>query len=270
MDNQTLSKKPQYGYGFIYCYTSPSGKKYIGQTRTTLKHRAGVNGKHYQGCSAFHRAIEKYGWENFQVEILEEVPLDVIDETEINYILDYNTVDPKFGYNIMQERCKYMATLRHIPVYSYDEFTGKFLESYSSISEAERAMNVHAGSIRRALNQLNHHVKQKTWMTEKFDQIEVVPKNVQATSKKVYMYDSKTGEYLQEFGSLRAAAKETAIPRSYITTSATTENIFSKYPRLFRFYKVECLSLESSTTNSSEKSCEMESLSMNKESEDIV
>ena len=152
MDDQILSKKPQYGYGFIYCYTSPNGKKYIGQTRTTLKQRASIEGKHYQGCSAFYNAIKKYGWKNFQVEILEEVPLDVIDEAEVNYILDYNTTDPKFGYNLMQERCKYMATLRHIPVYSYDEFTGKFLESYSSIAEAERAMNVHAGSIRRALN----------------------------------------------------------------------------------------------------------------------
>lgn len=261
MDDQTLSKKPQYGYGFIYCYTSPSGKKYIGQTRTTLKQRAGVNGKSYQGCSAFNNAIKKYGWENFQVEILEEVPLDVIDETEVNYILDYNTVDPKFGYNIMQERCKYMATLRHVPVYSYDEFTGEFLESYSSIADAERAMNVHAGSIRRTLNQLNHHVKQRVWMTEKFERVEVVPKNVQATSKKVYMYDGKTGQYLQEFDSLRAAARDTTIPRSYIATSATEERTWGKYPRLFRFYKVDCLSLESSTTNSSEKSRQMESLS---------
>lgn len=270
MDNQILSKKPRYGYGFIYCYTSPSGKKYIGQTRTTLKHRAGANGKSYQGCSAFNNAIKKYGWENFQAEILEEVPLDVIDETEINYILDYDTINPNFGYNIVQERCKYMATLRHIPVYSYDEFTGEFLESYSSIAEAERAMNVHAGSIRRTLNQLNHHVKQRVWMTEKFEQIKVIPKNVQATSKKVYMYDSKTGQYLQEFDSLRAAAKDTMLPRSYITTSATEENIISKYPRLFRFYKVDVLSLKSSTTNSNEKSREMESLSTNKESEDIV
>lgn len=261
MDDQTLSKKPQYGYGFIYCYTSPSGKKYIGQTRTTLKHRAGVNGKSYQGCSAFNNAIKKYGWENFQVEILEEVPLDVIDETEVNYILDYNTVDPKFGYNIMQERCKYMATLRHVPVYSYDEFTGEFLEGYSSIADAERAMNVHAGSIRRTLNQLNHHVKQRVWMTEKFERVKVVPKNVQATSKKVYMYDGKTGQYLQEFDSLRAAARDTTIPRSYIATSATEERTWGRYPRLFRFYKVDCLSLESSTTNSSEKSRETESLS---------
>ena len=79
--------------------------------------------------------------------------------------------------------------------------------------------------------------------------------------KKVYMYDGKTGQYLQEFDSLRAAARDTAIPRSYIATSATEEKTWGKYPRLFRFYKVDCLSLESSTTNSSEKSREMESLS---------
>ena len=50
MDNQKLSIKPRNGYGFVYKYTSPSGKIYIGKTKTTLKERAKNNAKGYKGC----------------------------------------------------------------------------------------------------------------------------------------------------------------------------------------------------------------------------
>ena len=153
-----------------------------------------------------------------------------------------------------------MASLRRIPIYSYDGETGIFLKRYNSISEAEREMEVHNGSIRRILNELNHHVRGKVWMTEQFEKVEVVKNNVQATSQQVYMYDSKTGQYLQEFESLRAAARATEIPRYYITKCAREETYKSKYPYLFRSFKVDKLSLESSTTKCSKKSCETEDL----------
>ena len=40
--------------GYIYCHISPSGKKYIGQTTTSLEHRFN-NGKNY-----IPRLIKKY------------------------------------------------------------------------------------------------------------------------------------------------------------------------------------------------------------------
>lgn len=249
MDNQTLSIKPRSGYGFVYCYTSPSGKKYIGQTRTTLKERAKLNAKGYMGCTAFYNAIQKYGWENFSVEILEEVPLDVLNETEINYILDYDTINPKKGYNIMQERYEYLASLRRVPVYSYDGETGVFIKRYNSISEAEREMEVHNGSIRRILNELNHHVRGKVWMTEQFEKVEVVKNNIQATSQKVYMYDKATGAFLQEFSSLREAARETGHDRNCLRNQIETQNTARvKIKHLFRNFKVDNLYDESSTT----------------------
>ena len=65
MDNQKLSIKPHNGYGFVYKYTSPSGKIYIGKTKTTLKERAKNNGNGYLNCTIFFRAIQKYGFEKF-------------------------------------------------------------------------------------------------------------------------------------------------------------------------------------------------------------
>ena len=58
------------GY-FVYCHTSPSGKKYIGITcqRPTKRWN---NGRGYIENRYFYRAILKYGWENIDHKILYE------------------------------------------------------------------------------------------------------------------------------------------------------------------------------------------------------
>ena len=98
MDNQQPSvnnplcyRKPKAGYGFIYKYTSPSGKNYIGQTITTLARRASniISGNGYKKCPLFWKAIEKYGWTNFQVDILAEAPIPQLDSLEIEYIKQF-------------------------------------------------------------------------------------------------------------------------------------------------------------------------------------
>lgn len=68
--------------GIIYCFISPSGKYYIGQTKRTLKSRVAEHiscakcGKH----TAFHRAIKKYGIQNFKLEKLCEIKATRIEE----------------------------------------------------------------------------------------------------------------------------------------------------------------------------------------------
>ena len=89
--------------GIIYCYTSPSGKKYIGQT--TDKDR---KSKHLYLCKKgvdipFYRAIRKYGIENFKYEILYSIDdtlenvKNKLNEKEEYYIRKFNTY--KNGYN---------------------------------------------------------------------------------------------------------------------------------------------------------------------------
>ncbi|MDD4242774.1 MAG: GIY-YIG nuclease family protein [Bacilli bacterium] len=83
----------------IYKYTSPSGKSYIGQT-CDLKRRENSH-KCSTGCSSFARAKEKYGFENFIREILEEgLTLEEANERESYWIAEHNTLVPN-GYNLM-------------------------------------------------------------------------------------------------------------------------------------------------------------------------
>ena len=90
-----FTTNPKEGYGYIYKYTSPSGKNYIGQTKYSLEKRSQKNGIGYKKCRAFYTAIQKYGFENFRWEILEECVLEDLDKKEAYYISLYNTLGPR-------------------------------------------------------------------------------------------------------------------------------------------------------------------------------
>jgi len=85
----------------VYKYTSPSNKVYIGQTCKTLRQRARSDGSGYVHCSHFYNAIQKYGWENFQCDILKnQLTLQEANYWESYYINLYNSTNPQYGYNI--------------------------------------------------------------------------------------------------------------------------------------------------------------------------
>lgn len=90
----------------IYVYTNKvNGKVYVGRTCNSLRRRAGRDGGRYKNCSYFWRAIQKYGWENFEGEIIEENLNDKeATERENFYIKKFNSADRKFGYNIQEDR----------------------------------------------------------------------------------------------------------------------------------------------------------------------
>jgi group I intron endonuclease len=82
----------------IYCHTSPTGKKYIGQTNNY--NRRCSEHKTSKGCPAFHNAIIKYGWDNFNHEILDDgLSLEEANILEEFYISKYNSLAPN-GYNL--------------------------------------------------------------------------------------------------------------------------------------------------------------------------
>lgn len=92
--------------GIIYKYTNKihEGWSYIGQTVYNKKHREGSMCKNYNKCIVFKNAIQKYGIENFNYEILEDnVPENLLDEREQYWIAYFHTYvgDPFCkGYNM--------------------------------------------------------------------------------------------------------------------------------------------------------------------------
>lgn len=93
----------------VYCHTNKiNGKKYIGITSQKIDRRW-RKGDGYKKQSVFGRAINKYGWDNFDHEIIEDNICTLeIDEKEQYYIELYNTVLPN-GYNVTKggRECKY-------------------------------------------------------------------------------------------------------------------------------------------------------------------
>lgn len=214
MDNQQPSinnalfyQKPKDGYGFIYKYTSPNNQSYIGQTVNSLAYRAVnlISGTGYKKCTVFWKAIQKYGWNNFKATILEEVPLEELNQKEIYYISKFNTLVPNgYNVNIGGEGGKRRE------VYVYSAQNGCFLEHYSSLSEASNITGVPITTISVILSDNDkknrksaHNLVFLDYYTPKYDINKLNRKN----HRKTFVYD-RNGNFLKEYSSATEAAKD--------------------------------------------------------------
>lgn len=99
--------------GYIYMYTYPNGKVYIGQTTTSVEKRWQEhvsNSKSLRSKMICDAAIKKYGKENIKIDVLEEVEVietkptllvEKLNQLEKKYISKYESTDIKKGYNIL-------------------------------------------------------------------------------------------------------------------------------------------------------------------------
>lgn len=79
-----------------------NGKRYIGATSTKPEKRWGWKGSNY-----FHQpfwdAIEEFGWDGFEHNILAEgLTWAAAEKMERSLIEKHKTTDPNFGYNIQK------------------------------------------------------------------------------------------------------------------------------------------------------------------------
>lgn len=80
-----------------------NGKQYIGITSRLPEERWGIQGANYRTSPYFWSAIQKYGWENFDHEILfSNLTHDEACKKEKELIAEYKTQDKTYGYNIME------------------------------------------------------------------------------------------------------------------------------------------------------------------------
>lgn len=92
--------------GFIYRITNIENQLiYIGQTTQTnpnarwLGHKRAV--RYGNGCPVLSNAIKHYGIEKFKFEVILTCPNEELDQHEIEYIKQYNTLIPN-GYNVQE------------------------------------------------------------------------------------------------------------------------------------------------------------------------
>ena len=77
-----------------------NGKIYIGITMQEPEKRWGNNGINYKTSPHFYAAIQKYGWNNFDHDILfENLTHDEACSKEQELIEYYNSMNREFGYN---------------------------------------------------------------------------------------------------------------------------------------------------------------------------
>lgn len=90
--------------GIIYKITNTiNGKVYIGQTIQSFKRRIKSHKSHLQSHKhhneLLQRAYDKYGWDVFEVEIIEKCDSENLDERERFWIDKYDATNHELGYN---------------------------------------------------------------------------------------------------------------------------------------------------------------------------
>lgn len=79
-----------------------NGKKYVGQTVNGNNiNKRWVNGLGYRSCTVFYKAIKKYGWNNFEHDIVaSNLTLEEANHFEELLIRELDTMNPLNGYNL--------------------------------------------------------------------------------------------------------------------------------------------------------------------------
>lgn len=194
----------------IYIHKNKINNKiYVGQTKQSLNHRWN-NGNGYINCPYFYKAIQKYGWENFEHILLESyLTKDEANVKEQYYIKYYNSSNPDFGYNISAGGSGLSGATKYIDVYQYT-MNGDFVKHYKDISSILVENPSYSSSpIRSAYDEIiktAYGFQWKSYYKNKIDKIEDFKTRVgKSKSKTVYQYDL-FGNFIQKFNSAKEAA----------------------------------------------------------------
>ena len=195
---------------FIYKYTFPNNKVYIGQTYkgsgrygNTIKYSGTLVGN----------AMKKYP--NYEKEILEYCPFNDVDQREKYYISVYDSMNRDKGYNresggnlhkeasedLKKELSLIHTNLQVTKIEQYD-LEDNFIKEWESIKDASNTLNINRESISKAL-----HGNKKTAGGYKWKLKEVYsPYN----SRTISQYDLE-GNFIRDWNSTHEAEEELKI-----------------------------------------------------------
>lgn len=213
--------------GLVYRATNKiNGKIYIGLTENDLETRKSQH-KHraYKDTSrhnVFYSAIRKYGFENFEWDVLAEADyIEELGEKEREFIDSLDAKNPLVGYNrkdggetggkwTEENRNRIGETRGQKPFYVLN-MNGEIIDLLSSASLASEKYNVSRANVGKCLNNEIHQsngflfiFKDDLTKENIYDKIKCSNKQ---TRKPFYMINRHTQEIIAEFDTKVAAAK---------------------------------------------------------------
>lgn len=201
---------------YIYCYINKTnGKKYIGQTNNLERRKKQhiQDSIHcFQGHETsyelpFHRAIRKYGIDNFEYNILEVIDTedwDEVNKLESKYIKEENTIVPN-GYNL---QCDGMANQGKNKSYLSDDQIQGIIEALKNneyipnIAEKYQLSRSYISDINngRCLRQENekYPLQQNRITNDEYLQIIDLLKNTKYSIREIARYTNRNRDTIEK------------------------------------------------------------------------
>lgn len=215
---------------YVYKHTNKiNNKVYIGITSQKPEERWS-NGNGYLRCTRFHNSIKKYGWSNFKHEILfSNLTKEEAFQKEKELILEYNSTDERFGYNL-KEGGNLPSITKCDSVNCYD-LNGKFIKTFKSKSQAARELNLDRNCIIQCCLLNKKHKKVGDYIFRNFngDTSDINCTVKKEYKKKVFIYENDS--LIKEFSSIKSAA-------SFLKCSTSSIFDADKLNRLYKGKKI--------------------------------
>lgn len=177
-----------------------NGKIYIGLSKN-IQNRLRGHKSSKKDNNRIARAIRKYGWNNFEVEILELLEdLSKLEERETFYIKQFDSTNREKGYNILEKNlCKYSSDLP--------------TETRKRMSDSAK----------------RRYEENPDWKLKSAERIE--KSLLSKIRKKVAQLDKETGEIIKIWDCMQEASNELKITRESISRCANKTIIKDRYKR---------------------------------------
>ena len=189
----------------VYVHISPSGKYYVGQTRKSPSARW-QNGTGYKTQKHFWAAICKYGWNNFEHEIIaSNLTHDEANAFEKTLIEKLDSMNPKNGYN---------------------KESGGTQKRYASEETRMKISISHMGEKNpmygKTMSEENKQARRERWKGENNPIHGKTGKDAHHIAP-VYKIDKKTNEIICKYDTIRQATIDTGAYHSNIAKCCTGE-----------------------------------------------
>ena len=206
--------------GVIYKITNTvNNKVYVGQTRRTFEQRKKQHLKSFKEQktrTALINSVISHGVDKFIFNIIEECNDDNLDEREIFYINEYNSIVPN-GYNIqLGGRRIYTVKNKNTNGRSVCQYTidGDFINEFKSASHAETYTTIDSSRILKCCHNKAISSGKFRWSFEKLEKLEPIvidySKYIPHIAKRnVYQFDLN-GKILNMFLSIKEASEKTS------------------------------------------------------------